>query len=34
MSKILNEDVDKESVKSALKVKFFDRFNINHLVGK
>jgi len=34
MSKILNEDVDKESVKSALKIKFLDQFNINHLAGK
>ena len=34
MSKILNEDVDKESVKSALKIKFLDQFNINHLADK
>lgn len=34
MSKILNEDVDKESVKSVLKIKFLDQFNINHLAGK
>ena len=34
MSKILNEDVDKESVKSALKIKFLDQFNNNHLVAK
>ena len=34
ISKILNEDVDKESVKSALKIKFLDQFNINHLAGK
>ncbi|SUZ91127.1 uncharacterized protein METZ01_LOCUS43981 [marine metagenome] len=34
MSKILNEEVDKELVKSALKIKFLDQFNINHLAGK
>ena len=34
MSKILNEEVDKESVKSVLKIKFLDQFNINHLAGK
>ena len=34
MSKILNEDLDKESVKSALKIKFLDQFNINHLADK
>ena len=34
MSKILSEEVDKELVKSALKIKFLDQFNINHLAGK
>ena len=34
MSKILNEEVDKELVKSVLKIKFLDQFNINHLAGK
>tara|TARA_B100000953_G_scaffold141384_1_gene117076 strand:+ start:189 stop:860 length:672 start_codon:yes stop_codon:yes gene_type:complete len=34
MSKILNEEVDKELVKSALKIKFLDQFNINHLADK
>ena len=34
MSKILNEEVDKESVKSVLKIKFLDQFNINHLASK
>ena len=34
MSKILNEEVDKELVKSVLKIKFLDQFNINHLTGK
>jgi len=34
MSKILNNNVDLELVKSALKNKFLDQFNINHLANK
>jgi lipoyl(octanoyl) transferase len=34
MSKILDKNIDLELVKSTLKIKFLDQFNINYLANK
>ena len=34
MSKILDKNIDLDLVKSTLKIKFLDQFNINHIANK